>query len=139
MKNEMLNILMAVLVFSGGLAVGGGVVAFFTVLGIVSRIIEITDTKSKIRLYEFCMILGAFISCCVYFFDWHVASIKCLSIPLGLVMGIFVGIITAALTETLDLLSNISSKLNLEELIYIIVFVIAIGKIVGSVLYFITL
>jgi hypothetical protein len=55
----------------------------------------------------------------------------------GLGRWIFVGMIAAALTETLDIISVAANKLKIVRWIYLIVVVILLGKIIGSLLYFI--
>lgn len=74
---------------------------------------------------------------CNILFDLNILSIKYISAPLGLVCGIFIGIVAAALTETLDILYIASSSLNLAKYLYLIVWVIILGKLIGSSLYFI--
>ncbi len=121
---------------AGGLAVGGSVVAFFTVLGVVNRIIELSKTKRYVRIYEVFIVLGSLGSSFVYFFDLRMVLFNYLAIPIGIIMGIFVGFIAAALTETLDILSTAVDTLSIPRWLYVIVFAIILGKALGSAIYF---
>lgn len=123
--------------FAGGLAVGASIVAFLTVLGIVVRVIEWTGAKEHIRWYQISIVLGSLVSCLIYFFDINLIAFKLLAVPIGLLMGIFVGMIAAALTETLDIISTAVNKLGIVKWLYVIVFVVILGKVAGSILFFI--
>jgi len=131
------NLAMIITGLSGGLTVGASVAAFYTVLGVISEIAGFTDERISLFWIKLCLILGATSSCAIYFFDLNILSIKYISAPLGLVCGIFIGIVAAALTETLDILYIASSSLNLAKYLYLIVWVIILGKLIGSSLYFI--
>lgn len=121
---------------SGGLAVGGSIAAFLTVLGVVNRAIECTRTKGMVRLYEVLIVFGAFGSALVYFFDITLHATPALLLPIGLFMGIFVGFIAGALTETLDILSTAAGRMGILRWIYALVFIILLGKTLGSLLFF---
>ena len=122
--------------FAGGLAIGASVTAFFIVLGVTARIIEWSKKKEYFLFFQISMVLGALLSCLVYFFDFTLKHLDFLTIPLGFLLGIFVGTIIAALTETLDIISVAVNKLGLAKWLYIIVMVILLGKVAGSLLFF---
>lgn len=122
--------------FAGGLAIGASVTAFFIVLGVTARIIEWSKKKEYLLFFQISMVLGALLSCLVYFFDFTLKHLDFLTIPLGFLLGIFVGTIIAALTETLDIISVAVNKLGLAKWMYIIVMVILLGKVAGSLLFF---
>lgn len=42
----------------GGLAVGGGLVAFITVLGVIPRLAQLSRSEAMIRFYEWAGIIG---------------------------------------------------------------------------------
>jgi len=130
--SELLSILAGL---AGGLAVGGGVVAFFTVLGILTRIIELSKTKRFTPVYEIAIVLGSMGSTLAYIFDIHLPFLKFLTVITGLMMGIFVGMVAAALTETLDILSNAVNTLGIIKWVYVLIFALIFGKIAGSVLF----
>ena len=133
MRTVILTILIGL---SGGLAVGASVTAFFTVLGVTAHIVKWSKSKDFILAYEICFVLGALLSCWVYFSDITIKYFKFLTIPLGFVLGIFIGMIAAALTETLDIISIAANKLKISNWIYLIVIVVLLGKVVGSLVFF---
>ncbi|HHY82345.1 MAG TPA: stage V sporulation protein AB [Clostridiales bacterium] len=121
---------------SGGLAVGASVTAFFTVIGVTVKIIEWSRKKEYTLLYQCSIVLGALVSCFIYFSGLTLKHLQIIIIPLGFMMGIFVGMLAAALTETLDIITVAAKKLNIVRWIYLIVVVTLLGKVVGSLLFF---
>ncbi|GAA3322484.1 hypothetical protein GCM10020331_042550 [Ectobacillus funiculus] len=47
--------------FAGGIAVGGGFVAFLAVLGIIPRLVQLTKSVHYVQAYEWAVITGALI------------------------------------------------------------------------------
>lgn len=133
MKTVILTLLVG---FAGGLAVGASVTAFFTVLGVTAHIVKWSKSKDFILVYEICFMLGALFSCWIYFSDITIKYLEFLTIPLGFLFGIFIGMIAAALTETLDIISIAANKLKIANWIYLIVIVVLLGKVVGSLVFF---
>lgn len=139
----MVKITLTVLIgLAGGLAVGTSVSAFLTVLGIPARLIQWTRSDKPTLLFEVSIILGVIASCLIYFFDFSLVSLKIppadiLSVPVGFLVGIFVGLVSAALTETLDIISISAKKLKIVKWIYLIVAATLLGKMIGSLLFFI--
>jgi stage V sporulation protein AB len=126
---------------AGGLAVGTSVSAFFTVLGVPVKIIQWSRKTEYMLLYHICMVLGAVVSCLIYFLDFNVTSLKLppmkiLAVPVGLIIGMFLGMLAAALTETLDIISGAAKQLKILKWIYLIVVVVILGKMAGSLLFF---
>jgi stage V sporulation protein AB len=121
---------------AGGLAIGASITAFFVVLGVTARIIKWSKREEYLVFYQISLVLGALLSCLVYFFDFTIKYLDFFTVPLGLLMGIFVGTIISALTETLDIISVAANKLSITKLVYLIVVVILLGKIIGSLVFF---
>jgi stage V sporulation protein AB len=131
------TLLLTVLIgFAGGLAIGASITAFFVVLGVTTRIIQWSNKKEYLLLYQISIVLGALLSCLSYFFDLTAKYLDFLTIPLGLIFGIFIGTIVAALTETLDIISIAVNKIGMKKWLYVIVMTIIFGKIAGSLLFF---
>src|SRR5690625_193822 len=55
---------------SGGLAVGGGLVAFLTVLQLIPRLAQLSGSYRWLSWYEGAVILGAVFWTLAYFFQW---------------------------------------------------------------------
>ncbi|HZG72864.1 MAG TPA: stage V sporulation protein AB, partial [Chondromyces sp.] len=88
--------------FAGGLAVGGGFVAFLAVLGIIPRLTQLTKTMKAIQHYEAAVIIGALAGCVASLWDFHFFFPSFVLAPIGLASGIFIGMLAAALTEVLN-------------------------------------
>ncbi|HOB19884.1 MAG TPA: stage V sporulation protein AB [Candidatus Atribacteria bacterium] len=121
---------------AGGLAVGAAVVAFLTVLGVIIRIVELTGESFSIRWYQTSIILGSLFSCAAYFLDPDLSGCRILAVPAGLVCGIYIGMIAAALTETFDILTVAADTFSIVRWIYLLVWTVVLGKIIGSVIFF---
>lgn len=138
----MIKAIITVLVSAaGGMAVGTSVSAFFTVLGVPVKIIHWSRKPQYMPLYHLCLVLGAVVACLVYFLDFNVTLLKLppmkiLAVPVGMVIGIFLGMLAAALTETLDIISGAVTHLRIIKWIYLIVAVVILGKMAGSLLFF---
>lgn len=136
-----INIIIAILIgFSGGIAVGGGFVAFLTVLGIIPRLTQLTKTAYAIRAYEWAVISGSVFAAWVGLRNIHFMITKLVLIPIGLACGIFIGMLAAALTEVLNVLPILAKRIGISDKIIYLLMAIVFGKIFGSLfqwIYFI--
>jgi len=121
--------------FSGGLVVGGAVAAFITVLGVITRIVEIVKTKKYLSLYKISILAGILMSTLLYLFPVKVQLTGYILIFVGLCMGIFVGMIASALAEVLNIIPLIEKSLRIGKWIYVIIFALIAGKTIGSLIY----
>lgn len=121
----------------GGLAVGSGLVAFLTVLGIVPRLTQLTKTKNYIKQYEWGVVLGAVTGSWFSLLEplFHLPSF--ILIFIGLFAGVFVGMLTAALTEVLNVFPILAKRVGVEGKIIYLIIAIVFGKIVGSLFHWI--
>lgn len=122
---------------SGGLVVGGGIVAFFTALGVLSNVLKFMNTDKYIKLAEFSVISGALLSSILYHSDITLSLSKYLLPVIGTFAGIFIGIVAAALAETLDVIPVLADRLDVLRWIYVGVFSIMFGKIFFSIVYWV--
>lgn len=130
--------LFAILIgLSGGLAVGSGLVAFITVLGIIPRLVQLTKTQKAIQAYEIAVITGAMIGSIATLHDIKGIFPAFFTIPVGLAAGMFVGMLAAALTEVLNVLPILAKRIGLEKNIIVLVMAIVLGKIFGSLFHWI--
>jgi len=126
------DMLLIIVGFSGGLAVGCGFVAFLTVLGIIPRLTQLTKTYDAIRKYEWSVILGVLAST---WFGLRYSSFSLpgfLLIPIGLAAGMFVGMLAAALTEVLNVFPILAKRLGINEKILLLMMALVLGKVLGS-------
>ncbi len=129
--------LVIVVGLGGGLAVGSGLVAFLTVLGIVPRLTQLTKTKSFIELYEWGVVLGALTG------SWFSLTVPMFSFPdyilgmIGLFSGVFVGMLAAALTEVLNVFPIMAKRVGVANKIIYLLVAIVLGKVFGSLFHWI--
>ncbi|MCR2820290.1 stage V sporulation protein AB [Lederbergia panacisoli] len=118
---------------AGGIAVGGGFVAFLSVLGIIPRLTQLTKTDKMIQMYEWAVILGAVCSGWVDLRDLSLhMNVSIIIIVIGLFSGLFIGMLAAALTEVLNVIPILSKRIGLERQLITLLMAIVFGKICGS-------
>lgn len=117
---------------AGGLAVGGGFVAFLTVLDIVPRLTQLTKTERYIYAYQFSIIVGAVCWSWLSFRNLHFQFNVSLTALHGLFAGIFVGMLAAALTEVLNVLPILAKRLNMVRQVLWLLMAMIFGKVIGS-------
>ena len=119
-----------------GMVIASGVVAFIITLGIVPRYAGITRTACQVRLYENCSMLGAFLGNIFFLYQGSFP----LGIPGLLVFGVFSGIFLGswiiALGEVVNIFSIMLRRTGITKGIGWIIIAMALGKTLGSLLYF---
>jgi stage V sporulation protein AB len=129
------QVFLAIVGLSGGLVVGGGIVALITVLDLIPRLVQITKTHPYLISFQWAVILGAFSSTVFDLFSPPLyLSSALLGIP-GVFMGIFVGFLAAALTEVLNVIPILAKRMQMYEYLHIFIMALAFGKIVGSLFH----
>lgn len=130
---NLINICILIVIgLAGGLAVGGGFVAFLTVLDIVPRLCQLTKTYRYIYVYQVSIIMGAICWIWIGFQDIHFKLSALLTIIYGLFAGIFIGMLAAALTEILNVLPILARRINVEHKIILLLLAMILGKVLGS-------
>lgn len=130
------EVLLAVIGLSAGLIVAGGLFAFIASLGVVSDIADRTHTGSKILLYEDATTLGGIIGNLVFIYQIDLPGGVWLQVIMGLFVGIFVGCWALSLAETLNVFPIFIRRVKLVRCVPYIILGIAIGKGIGSLIYF---
>lgn len=130
--NILLSLLEIIVGFAGGLAVGSGFVAFITVLGIIPRLIQLSESEQYLKVFVACVICGTLFGTFVSFTDIHFNRSIIILSTWGLLQGMFNGMLAAALTEILNVFPILSKRIGMSD--YLIPFLMAIilGKIAGS-------
>lgn len=131
------KIFLVVLGLSGGITVGAGVFAFFTVLGVLVRVIDISETEVYGSTYKIAIILGSLISTYIYIFRIGMNIGKGWLIVIGLYMGIFVGMVSSALAEVLNVIPSLSINMGITRWILLLIISIILGKTIGSIIYWV--
>lgn len=117
---------------SGGLAVGGGFVAFISVLGIIPRLVQLSKKEKALRSFEWAVILGGLTGSVATLHDVTFRVSALVSLPVGLFAGMFVGMLAAALAEVLNVFPIFARRLKLENNLLLLMMAIVLGKITGS-------
>ncbi|KKE80705.1 MULTISPECIES: stage V sporulation protein AB [Oceanobacillus] len=132
LENLLINFIQVLIGFSGGLAVGGGFVAFITVLKIIPRLLQLTKSYKLIKFYTACVVLGLIMGSYLSFANVNLNQPVLILVVWGLFHGIFNGMLAAALTEVLNVFPVITRRIRLENSLLILLMAIMFGKIVGS-------
>lgn len=140
-------ILMAVSAFGFGLLSSAGVFTVFVSVGLVPRFADKTHTAAYIIKYENAIVAGAALGC--IFSVFHERLVPVLSrlgeTPLlgkfllgffGIFAGMFVGCFAIAIAELLNTIPIFERRISLGKGSGIVILSIALGKTVGSLLYY---
>lgn len=132
------QIVMAIIGLSSGALVAGGLFGFIVSLGVVSDFADRTHTGHKILLYEDAVALGGIAGNLMYTYHISMKWMAPLLGMFGVFAGIFVGCWAMALAEVLNVFPIFLRRINLTKGIAYIILSIAIGKGIGSLIYFIS-
>lgn len=133
---------LAVCGFSAGVLVSAGVFTVLLAVGLVPRFAGKTHTASRIFLYEEMVVLGTLAGNVVSVFErsfafgiWEKMGTLFLAV-FGLFSGIFVGCLALAIAEMLDSIPIFTRRIGFRHGLGFLVLATALGKVVGSFLYF---
>ncbi|MCL2575779.1 MAG: stage V sporulation protein AB [Defluviitaleaceae bacterium] len=126
-----------VLGLASGMAISGAVFAFIAAIGVVPRMAKRTNTQKHIMIYEEAIIWGGIFGAATMVFNLFLPLHTVIIIILSLCTGIFFGVLAMCLAETLDVLPIFSKRASVKNGISYFVAAIALGKMTGSLLYFI--
>lgn len=126
---------MVLIGFSSGVVVAAGVFALITALGIVSRLIERSNTKEYIFFYENCIIFGGIGGTIISFWPIPIPIGNIGLLIIGVANGIFIGNLLVALAEFLNVLPIMNRRFKLTGGIAFFIVALGLGKSIGSLLY----
>lgn len=136
-------ILLWIIGISSGIMVSAGVFTVLFVVGLVPRFAGRTDTARCELFYEECLIFGAVLADVISVFPIKGSLGSCpdilltvLLIFIGMFAGIFFGCLSIALAEVLDGIPIFARRVKLKMGVSIAVLAVALGKIAGSLVYF---
>ena len=121
-----------VLGVSGGIAIGGGVIALIIVLDLVPRLAQLTRTYDRVHWYEGALITGSLLGTLADFWKWSFPLGPAVSTLIGLFCGVFIGMLAAALTEVLNVLPILAKRLRLTGYLFGLLLAMVAGKVAGS-------
>ncbi len=122
---------------AAGFAVSAGTFAFMIVIGVVPRMIGKCNRAAETLHFENAIILGGILGNLISVF----LNIRLPLGPLflcayGLSAGIFVGCIAVALSEILNTFPIMFRRMGLKEGLSYVMIVMAFGKMLGSLYFF---
>lgn len=120
----------------GGVLVAAGVVALLVGLGIITRFAGISHTAVHTKLYESMILLGAVYGNMLTVYGMTIFKGRLMLAVLGLAAGMYVGAWIMALAEVINIFPIAARRIGLAKGISVIVIFLALGKIIGSLLYF---
>ncbi|NLX61595.1 MAG: stage V sporulation protein AC [Tissierellia bacterium] len=132
-------ILLPFMGISAGLTVGGALAAFVTLLDFIPRLIQLTNTRKYIKLYQNLYALGGLLISLLYFFNYGLKLSRIISMLVSFIMGVFTGLFSSALAEVLNVIPVLSKKFKLKHNLKYIVFAMLLGKVSGSLWYWLVL
>ncbi len=148
------KLLLAIVGLGAGILVSAGVFTVLLSVGLVPRFAGKTHTGGKVFLYEEMVVFGTLVGCLASVFpgavifcrEWLqermneagafgglVLATEALT---GLFAGIFVGCLALAIAEMLDSIPILTRRIGFRHGLGLMVLSIAMGKAVGSLLYF---
>ncbi len=127
--------------FSSGAVIASAIFAFIAVIGIVPSIASKTKTSKYINLYEEMIIFGGIFGSLTSFvnfsFNFGDNILGIIFVILySMCIGIFIGVLASSLAEILDVIPVFSKRANIKKDIALIMIIVALGKLVGSIIFF---
>ena len=127
---------MTLIGLSAGVVVAGGLFGFIVSLGVISDFADRTKTADKVLLYEDAVALGGICGNIISVFRIPIGGGPWLLGIFGILSGVFVGCWAVALTEILNVFPIFTRRIRLTKGVAYIILGIALGKGIGSVIYF---
>lgn len=138
-----IQILLAVVGLSAGVAVAGGLFSFIVELGVIADFADRTHTGDRLLLYESSVALGGILGNLVYVFQIGLPSILRGTLvgtvvlgAFGILSGIFVGCWAMALAEILNVFPVFMRRARIVRYVSAFVISMALGKGAGAFLFF---
>ena len=132
----LIEIITSIAAFSSGVVTGGALAAVIALVGFIPRLINLTESHKFLNLYENLFIAGTLLFSFAYFLNFYTIIHTVFVMILGLIFGTFLGIFNAALAETLNVIPIIAKKFKMEKNLKPIFYSLVIGKVLGSIYYF---
>lgn len=128
----MQNIILAIIGFSGGVAVAAGTFALITALGIVPRLTSGMKINCDIHQMETAIALGGTVGSLITVYKFNVYIGITGMVIAAVFTGIFVGALAMSLAENLRVIPILLKRTDIQTGLPIIVVMIALGKGLGT-------
>ena len=121
--------------FGSGLVVSGAVTAFITAIGVVPRLAQKTKTQEYVKSYESAIVVGGIFGAITGLINLYIPIGNLLVAVFALGIGIFYGVLAMSLAEVLNVIPILSRRGRIQQGMFFFVIAIALGKLVGTLLY----
>lgn len=135
--NLLVSIALILLGLGAGYVVAGGVVAFISIIGVIPIMAYRSKTTAYMMLYENMIVLGSIVGSILTFWELPLPIGTIATIVIFFSFGIFIGGLIIALAEVLDVMPIMNRRIKIKKGISFLVFALALGKLVGSLCYWI--
>lgn len=130
------NLILILLGILFGFGISAAVFALITSIGIVPRLAGKTQTGKYVKIYETAILSGGGL-CNIFFIYYPTLSLPYFLLGIiGIFFGIYVGCLATALAEALNVTAVFSRRLKLHSGLGYIILFFAMGKMIGSLIYF---
>ncbi len=119
-----------------GVVISGGVFSLIATVGIIPRMAEKTNTLDRIMLYEEAIIFGGIAGTLTLFINFYFPVGWLIAAAFSLCIGIFFGELAVSIAEVLNVFPIFMKRFKLSGCISAIVLSFALGKVLGSLMYF---
>lgn len=127
------QLFMCLLAISGGALVGTAAAAFITILAIIPRLAQVSNTPNKIGLYENIVSLSMTFVSLSTLMEWSIkVNSRIILILIGFTLGIFIGLLASALAEVLNVMPVLFRRVKIYKYITVVLIAVALGKMIGS-------
>lgn len=124
-----------------GFTVSAAVMIFLSILNIAPHLAGVTQTQRYIRLYGWTLCGGT-----LFFGFLSLLMPTLVKGRLGEILftiiafldGMFTGVLLAALAEVFDIFPSITGKLKIKKAVKVMIVALALGKVTGSLIYWLT-
>ncbi|SCY92237.1 stage V sporulation protein AB [Alkaliphilus peptidifermentans] len=130
----MRSVLVIITGLSNGIIVGSGIVALLTLLDIVPRLAQLTNTYKYIQWYENVIVMGAVFAAITSLTDFAISLKAPIVVVIGFFIGTFIGLLASALAEVMNVIPVLIRRFRLEGYVIYILYALIIGKVLGSLL-----
>ena len=128
------EILLVAFGLSGGLLVAGGLFAFLTLVGVITRLAAGTKTAKYLKFYEDTALVGATLGNIAYVYGVGLPGGNFGLFLSGLGAGVFTGCLAAALAEVVKMMPVLSERVSLKQGMVALMVIFAFGKMFGAIL-----
>ena len=133
----LLNVFLVIIGLGSGTAIAAGIFSLITKIGVIAQIANKTKTNTYVTSYETAVLFGGVFGTIFTTFPFNLSLPTITLLIGGLSYGIFLGCLATALAEALNVTAIFTRRLKLHKDIPFIVLSMALGKTLGSLIYYI--